>query len=360
MRKPVIITIIALTLALAIGITVFAVTKSAAGTSDDPVVTRGYVNGEFSQTLISSAAAPIDSALTAAYDSALSAAKSGSVPADTTARRAIAKGGSISLGEGASITMVSGTATLTVSAGTVSDVTSGTAAASGELTSGHRYIVCTGGKAAVGTQTKSVFITSGAVSVTGGAIASVSFKDVKSTDWYYDYVISAVELGLVNGTTPTTFSPYGKLTLASAIKLAACMHQQYTDGKVTLTNDKDIWYMSYVKYAVSEKIIDGSYAGKTAKEYKSDVTREEFAHIFYGALPKSEYTAINSVNDNAIPDVTVASPYGSEIYTFYRAGILTGDSKHNFNPGSSIQRSEVAAILARMMDSTLRQSLTLK
>ena len=58
--------------------------------------------------------------------------------------------------------------------------------------------------------------------------------------------------------------------------------------------------------------------------------------------------------------MTVASPYGSEIYTFYRAGILTGDSKHNFNPGSSIQRSEVAAILARMMDSTLRQSLTLK
>jgi hypothetical protein len=138
------------------------------------------------------------------------------------------------------------------------------------------------------------------------------------------------------------------------------MHQLYADGKVTLTADKDIWYMSYVRYAVSEGVIEGSYAGKTTKEYKSAVTRQEFAHIFYGALPESQYAAINSVADNAIPDVKSSSAYGSEIYAFYKAGILTGDSTGKFNPSSNIKRSEVAAIVARMMDSTLRQSVTLK
>ena len=48
------------------------------------------------------------------------------------------------------------------------------------------------------------------------------------------------------------------------------------------------------------------------------------------------------------------------IYTFYRAGILTGsDGKGTFNPNSSIKRSEVAAILSRMFDSNVRQSVTL-
>ena len=137
------------------------------------------------------------------------------------------------------------------------------------------------------------------------------------------------------------------------------MHQLYTDKKVTLTNDKDIWYMSYVKYAVSEGIIDGGYAGKSTKEYNAPVTRSEFAHIFYGALPQSQYAEINSVKDNSIPDVKLSADYGDEIYAFYRAGILTGDSTHKFNPADSIKRSEVAAITARMMDSSLRQSVTL-
>ena len=52
--------------------------------------------------------------------------------------------------------------------------------------------------------------------------------------------------------------------------------------------------------------------------------------------------------------------YASEIYTFYRAGILTGsDAQGTFNPDSSIKRSEVAAILIRMYDANARQAVTL-
>ena len=40
---------------------------------------------------------------------------------------------------------------------------------------------------------------------------------------------------------------------------------------------------------------------------------------------------------------------------FYRAGILSGvDAKGTFNPSDNIKRSEVAAILIRMMDKTAR------
>ena len=51
----------------------------------------------------------------------------------------------------------------------------------------------------------------------------------------------------------------------------------------------------------------------------------------------------------------------SEIYEFYRAGILTGsDTKGTFHSASTIKRSEAAAILLRMCETSARKSITLK
>ena len=52
--------------------------------------------------------------------------------------------------------------------------------------------------------------------------------------------------------------------------------------------------------------------------------------------------------------------FASDIYEFYRAGILTGsDAKGTFHPASSIKRSEVATILLRMFDAAARVSIDL-
>ena len=92
-----------------------------------------------------------------------------------------------------------------------------------------------------------------------------------------------------------------------------------------------------------------SCAGKTARR----VTRGEFVHIFHGAL--EHYEQINTVADNAIPDVKRGDAFAAEIYDFYRAGILTGsDANGTFHPADSIKRSEGAAILIRMYDSSTR------
>ena len=43
------------------------------------------------------------------------------------------------------------------------------------------------------------------------------FKDVKPDDYFYEPVLWAVEEGITNGTTATTFSPNDKLTTAHMI-----------------------------------------------------------------------------------------------------------------------------------------------
>lgn len=185
------------------------------------------------------------------------------------------------------------------------------------------------------------------------------FTDVSRSSWYYDSVRTAWEKNLIDGVTRTLYKPDDTLTVAQAIKLSAALHQMLNNnGKVTLRNGSSYWYSSYVSYAVDNGIIEKMYLDYTPAQMNAPVKRNEFVHIFYGAM--SDYRQINTVADNKIPDVITTDTYALEIYTFYRAGILTGSDKNGtFYPTNDIKRSEVAAILSRMYDKTARKTVSL-
>lgn len=185
------------------------------------------------------------------------------------------------------------------------------------------------------------------------------FTDVSRSSWYYDSVRTAWEKDLIDGVTRTLYKPDDTLTVAQAIKLSAALHQMLNNnGKVTLRNGSPYWYSSYVSYAVDNGIIEKMYLDYAPAQMNTPVKRNEFVHIFYGAI--SDYRQINTVADNKIPDVITTDTYALEIYTFYRAGILTGSDKNGtFYPTNDIKRSEVAAILSRMYDKTARKTVSL-
>lgn len=359
MRKPVIIAIAAFIIVIAAVIAVSAATRPNASSSD-PVVRQSYTNGEYSQTLLKDAASRVEAALKSVYDSALQAAQSAAPAKDTTARHVVSKGGAVTLGEGASVVLASGKAELSVSSGTVADVTDGVSAQNGDMSPDHRYIVCTGGSAAVTVTERCVFITSGSVSVTAGEVPPLSFTDVSASAWYYNAVSYMVELHIMSGTSDTAFSPDDTLSLAQTICLAAEVHQLNSAGSITLKPDEDIWYMSYVKYAVAQGIIGGAYTAKTAAEYDASVSRGEFVGIMYKALPQKNYTVIGTVPDGSIPDVSSSSGSAAAIYAFYRAGIVSGGADGSFNPDGTVSRAQAAAIMAAMLDPTMRRAVTLK
>ena len=197
----------------------------------------------------------------------------------------------------------------------------------------------------------------------------IVFKDVADTDWFCEAVYTAVDMGLINGKGKDPadgkdyFDPKGSITLAQAVKLAACMHQLYTTGKVTLQNG-DPWYKTYAEYAEWTAGILVSWGGpgfsssSVMANPNKVLSRAEFAWIFARCLPDEALGAINEIPDDAIPDVKLtdgSNLYAEEIYKLYRAGILNGsDTKGTFNPGNDIKRSEVAAIVVRMMDAAQR------
>ena len=185
------------------------------------------------------------------------------------------------------------------------------------------------------------------------ALPSNPFRDIGEHEWYYSNVLYAYDLGLINGKTPTEFKPDVNLTYAEAVKLAACMHELYTTGKIT-PGSGEPWYQCYVDYAKVNNIIGVDYAWDTP------ATRAGYMAIFANALPYAALSAINSIADGAIPDVPATHPYAAEIYRLYRAGIVRGvDNVFSCNPSANIKRSEVAAVLTRMMDPTARVTFSI-
>ena len=56
------------------------------------------------------------------------------------------------------------------------------------------------------------------------------FTDIPASQWFTKNVAGAVEFGLMKGNTPSTFNPYGDVTLAETITMAARIHSIYTTG----------------------------------------------------------------------------------------------------------------------------------
>ena len=187
----------------------------------------------------------------------------------------------------------------------------------------------------------------------GQAVYSGQFADVPPDAWYAPNVRAAYEYGLISGTSPTSFAPARSLTVAETIKLAANLHSVYNTG-APVAGASVLWYQTYVDYALANGILSAPRA-----DYTAPASRAVFASILAAAFPADALPAKNTVEDGAIPDVSASAWYAAAVYHLYRAGVLTGDDSGAFNPDSTIQRSEAAAIVTRMADPSLRRSVTM-
>ena len=191
--------------------------------------------------------------------------------------------------------------------------------------------------------------------------APITFTDVKEGSWYYNDVQKAVDTGLINGYPDNTFGPDKNMTYAEAIKLAAVMHKLASAGSAEFETGSP-WYKPYADYAKEAGIISKDY------DWDAYATRAGYMEIFANAIPakptNSDIKALDGINnipDNSIPDVPMTHPQAASIYKLYRAGVLQGNNKteHLCNPDANIQRSEVAAVLTRMMNASARISFSM-
>lgn len=172
------------------------------------------------------------------------------------------------------------------------------------------------------------------------------YADVPAGVWYEENLRTIYEVGLTEDAP--AFTPGGGLTLAEVLSLAVRVHRTYNGWNASNLSD--------LQYALNTGIVSSDQYS----DYSAPATRRSFAAIMAKALPGEGLRGINAVMDGAIPDVPMSDPGASGIYALYRAGVLLGvDAQGTFRPDGPITRTAAAVALSRMVDLSLRQSVSL-
>ncbi|MBQ8390886.1 MAG: S-layer homology domain-containing protein, partial [Oscillibacter sp.] len=180
------------------------------------------------------------------------------------------------------------------------------------------------------------------------------FTDVGADSWCAANVRAAYELGIMNGTSATTFDPNGDVTVGQALIMSCRLHNTYYENHETFGPGYD----PYVEYAQEQEM--DLLADLDELDLNAVITRAGFAAFLNAALPDKALPQISSVEEGSIPEVDLEAAYADAVYRLYRAGILTGnDAKGTFGTFTSITRGAAAAIVSRMADPSLRKAITL-
>ena len=105
--------------------------------------------------------------------------------------------------------------------------------------------------------------------------AAGKFTDVNGDEWFAPAVIKANELGIMNGTSDTTFAPLKNLSRAEYVAILFRLSGGEENMEFTFTDvPSDAWYKKYVGWAESAGVITG-YGNAETFGGNELITREQ-------------------------------------------------------------------------------------
>ncbi len=173
------------------------------------------------------------------------------------------------------------------------------------------------------------------------------FSDVSNDSWYCRSVMESYNLGILNGKDSGKFDPDATMKLSEAAKIAAVLYEYKLEEPAFFDqNTGTHWYDTYVNFCVEVGIIEN----KSDFDYSKPATRAQMAYLFSRADMNYPYFVNGDFALANIPDVTLDTKYGNEIWDLYLKGIANGKDNYRYDPTSYIKRSEAATLVARFLD----------
>lgn len=185
---------------------------------------------------------------------------------------------------------------------------------------------------------------------TFSAYAASQFTDVKQGAWYEEHISYAVENGIFNGTSATTFSPNTNMTRAQFVQVFANISNVDTSNKNVSSSFSDVpsgkWYTAAVKWAAENGVVNGMGDGKFAPE--QPVTREQMCVMLVNYVEKFQKKSLDStINAQTFKDdAKMASWAKDSVYKCAKAGLVNGVGNNMFDPQGTTTRAQGATFFS--------------
>ena len=154
------------------------------------------------------------------------------------------------------------------------------------------------------------------------------FKDVKTTSWYFNYMIHLYEAGVISGTSATTYTPDAKLSWAAALKLLLVSHGDLKAADATGAD----WSKNVIAKAAELGLAAADLDGTKA------ISRLEFCQVAAKLNKLAE-----SKTESKFTDCT-----DGYVMALVDAKVINGMTETTFEPDASLTRAQIAKIIYQL------------
>ena len=154
------------------------------------------------------------------------------------------------------------------------------------------------------------------------------FKDVKTTSWYFNYMIHLYEAGVISGTSATTYTPDAKLSWAAALKLLLVSHGDLKAADATGAD----WSKNTIAKAAELGLVAADLDGTKA------ISRLEFCQVAAKLNKLAE-----SKTESKFTDCT-----DGYVMALVDAKVINGMTETTFEPSATLTRAQIAKIIYQL------------
>ena len=174
-------------------------------------------------------------------------------------------------------------------------------------------------------------------------VNNIVFQDISETQWAVDAINSMAKNGVVSGDGSGNFYPNREMTREEFVKMLVVAAKLYDEKAECSFEDVEPgkWYYSYIASAVNSGMIYG--VSETEFGVGSKLTRQDMAVICHRIKAKD----LETIREEKIfNDYQSISDYAKDaVSALYTAGIINGIDEDNFSPFDTATRAQGAVII---------------
>lgn len=173
-----------------------------------------------------------------------------------------------------------------------------------------------------------------------------SFKDLENFDWAKQYIEEYSEKNIVSGYEDGTFKPEKFVTREEFAKIVVnTFNLEINSGDFGFEDvEKDAWYFDYVNTLANLGMVNG--IGDNKFGVGTNITREDICTILLRVTEKEENELDEEDKEMSFEDEKAISEYAKKaVSKLYRAGIINGMTEKEMKPKDKTTRAQMVKMV---------------